>query len=74
MPLVVGVPGISLLNPPAVVTDPVVSPVITAASLVPWIVMSICCVVPSIEDTLNRSCSVSPTLSALTVRLLLSSV
>ena len=63
-----------LATPPASVTDPLVTPPITAASLVPWMVMLTSWVVPSTVKAVNVSVSVSPTLSACTVALLLSSV
>ena len=46
-PVAVGVPGVPLLTPPASITVPVVAPLITAASLVPWMVMVTSCAVPS---------------------------
>ena len=73
-PVAVGVPGVPLATPPASVTDPLAAPVITAASLAPLIVMVTSCAVPSIAMAVSVSVSVSPTLSACTVGLLLSNV
>ena len=55
-------------------TVPVASPVITAASFCPWMVIVTSCVVPSCVTTLNVSVSVAPPFSACTAALLLSSV
>ena len=43
-PVAVGVPGVPLLTPPASVTDPLATPLITAASLAPLMVIVTCCV------------------------------
>jgi hypothetical protein len=67
-------PAVALLTPPASVTVPVMSPLITAASSVPWIVMVTTCEVPSIVVAVKLSVRVSPVLSACTVALALSSV
>ena len=53
---------------------PVSVPETTAASLAPWMVMVICCAVPSTVSTVKVSVSVFPTLSACTEALLLSTV
>jgi hypothetical protein len=53
---------------------PVTGPVITAASLAPWIVMVTTCAVPSMVVTVKLSVSVPPVLSACTAALVLSSV
>ena len=73
LPVAVGMPGVPLLTPPASVTVPVVSPVITAASFLPSMVMVTSCAVPSTVVAVNVSVSVCPTLSACTAALLLSS-
>ena len=73
-PVAVGVPGVPLSTPPASITAPMKSPVITAASLVPLMVMVTSCWVPPTVVTVNVSVSVCPTLSACTAALLLSSV
>ena len=74
LPVAVGVPGVPLLTPPASVTAPLVTPLITAVSLVPLMVMVTSCAVPSTVVAVNVSVSVCPTLSACTSALLLSSV
>ncbi|MNG37004.1 hypothetical protein D3C84_1242210 [compost metagenome] len=51
-------------TPLASVTESVAVPVMTAASLAPLMVISICCVVPSAVVTVTNSCRVSPLLSA----------
>ena len=53
MPVAVGVPGVPLATPPASVTSPVTSPVITAASLVPWMVIATTWAVPSAARTVK---------------------
>ena len=45
------------------VAVPVGVPPMTAASLAPWMVMSICWVVPSAVDTVTKSCNVPPVFS-----------
>ena len=50
-----GMPGVPLATPPASTTAPVVSPVITAASLAPVMVMVIACAVPSTVVTVKLS-------------------
>ena len=71
VPVAVGVPCVAQ---PASITEPVVVPEMTAASLVPWMVTVTTCGVPSTVVTVKVSVSVSPTLSACTVQLALSSV
>ena len=73
-PVAVGVPGVPLATPPASTTAPVVSPLITAASLVPLMMMMTTFEVPSTVVTVNVSLSICPTLRACTSALLLSSV
>ena len=63
-PVAVGVPGVPLVTPPSSITDPMKSPLITAASLPPVMVMVTSCAVPSTVVAVNVSVSVSPTLSA----------
>ncbi len=48
----------SLATPPASVTDPLVAPLITAASLAPLIVIVTSCWVPSTVMAVNVSVSV----------------
>ena len=72
--MAVGVPGVPLLTPPASVTLPDVVPLITAASLLPLMVMVTTCAVPSTVSAVKLSVSVAPALSACTAALLLSSV
>ena len=67
-------PGVPLATPPASSTVPVKSPLITAASSVPWMVMVTSWAVPSTVVAVNVSVNVSPVLSACTAGLLLSSV
>ena len=64
-PVAVGVPGVPLLTPPASVTDPLAAPLITAASLVPLMVMVTSCWVPSTVVAVNVSVSVSPDIERL---------
>ena len=71
VPVAVGVPGVAL---PASITAPVVVPEMTAASLLPVMVIVTSCVVPSTVVTVKVSVSVPPTLSACTALLVLSSV
>ena len=70
----VGVPTVPFATPPASITVPVTVPVITAASLRPWIVIVIVCSVPSAVCTVNVSVSESPALRAWTSVFVLSSV
>ena len=70
----VGVPGVPLATPPASVTSPVASPVMTAASFCAWMVIVTTCAVPSAVSAVNVSVSVAAPLSACTAALLLSSV
>ena len=72
--LAVGVLIVPFAVPPASSTEPLVVPVITAASFAPLIVISISLVVPSTVATVNLSCSVSSSFSAWTSLLLSSSV
>ena len=53
----VGVPASPLLTPPASITVPTRSPLITAASFTPWIVIVIVREVPSTVCTVNVSVS-----------------
>ena len=73
-PVAVGVPGVPLSTPPASITDPLATPLITAASLAPLMVMVTSWAVPSTVKAVNVSVSVCPTLSACTAGLSLSSV
>ena len=73
-PVAVGVPGVRLSTPPASTTGPMKSPLITAASFLPLMVMVTSCWVSPTVVTVNVSVSVCPTLSACTAGLLLSSV
>ena len=59
--------GVPLATPPASTTVPLVSPLITAASLVPWMVMVTTCAVPSAVSAVKLSVSVAVPLSACTV-------
>ena len=74
VPVAVGVPGTALATPPASITEPLVVPEISAASLAPWMAIVTTCAVPSIVVTVKLSVSVSPALSACTVLLVLLSV
>ena len=65
-PVAVGVPGVRLSTPPASTTVPMKSPLITAASFLPVMVMVTGCWVPSTVVAVNVSVSVCPTLSACT--------
>ena len=67
-------PGVPLLTPPASTTVPLVSPLITAASLAPSMVMVTTCAVPSAVNAVKLSVSVAVPLSACTTALLSSSV
>ena len=53
-PVAVGMPGVPLATPPASITVPVISPLITAASLAPVMVMVTTCAVPSTVVTVKR--------------------
>src|SRR5436309_5176113 len=55
VPLAVGVPAVPLPTPPASTTEPVAVPEITAASLVPLIVIVTTLAVPSTVLTVNVS-------------------
>src|SRR5439155_18947425 len=55
VPLAVGVPAVPLPTPPASTTEPVAVPEITAASLVPLIVIVTTLAVPSTVVTVNVS-------------------
>ena len=66
--------GVSYLASPSSITEPVVSPEMMAASLLPLMVTVTSCGVPSTVVTVNVSVSLSPTLSACTAWLVLSSV
>ena len=55
VPVAVGVPAVPLLTPPASVTEPLLAPVITAASLRRWMVTVTSCAVPSAVVTVKLS-------------------
>ena len=54
LPVAVGVPGVPLLTPPASVTDPLATPLITAASFLPLMVMVTSWAVPSTVVAVKR--------------------
>ena len=62
-PVAVSVPGVLLLTPPSSTTASMKSPLITAASFLPVMVMVTSCWAPSTVVTVNVSVSVCPKLS-----------